>query len=247
MEPVQRIPRYTLLFRAMVKHMAPGDPQRKKLIQADEIASKIAQAEADEQTKQASIWYCLSASVDGFPPGLISNSRRFIDCIDVEDIVSDPAMSSSSSTSTSSSSSGNALHCTLFLFDDKLVIVKRPGNGEKSGKSLAGLDEMAKLAKAGGLPLGMKKSGMTFKGVVDITEVVAADVGGPGKFSKIPSQHHTLIELALEQICTFISRILPRISLTAGRVDLSARFQLYTLLLPSILTLQKLRWTKPAF
>ena len=178
MEPVQRIPRYTLLFRAMIKHMAPGDLQCQKLLQADEIASKIAQAEANEETKQASIWYCLSASVEGFPPGLISNSRRFIDCIDVEDMDS-----VASSASTSTSSYGNALHCTLFLFDDKLVIVKRPGNGEKSGKSLAGLDEMAKMAKAGGLPLGMKKSGMSFKGVVDITEVVAADVGGPGQFS----------------------------------------------------------------
>ena len=63
-----------------------------------------------------------------------------------------------------------AMHYTIF--DNKLVIVKWPGNGEKSGKSLAGLDEMAKLAKAGGLPLGMKKSGMSFKGVVDISEVV---------------------------------------------------------------------------
>ena len=35
MDPVQRIPRYTLLFRTMIKHMAPGDPQRKKLVQAD--------------------------------------------------------------------------------------------------------------------------------------------------------------------------------------------------------------------
>lgn len=180
MDPVQRIPRYTLLFRTMVKHMAPGDPQRKKLIQADDIASKIAQAEADEQTKQAAIWYCLSATMDGFPPGLVSNSRRFIDCIDVEDSLSDPSISSSMSGSISTSSAG-VLHCTLFLFDDKLVIAKRPGNGEKSGRTLAGLDEMDKLAKAGGLPFGMKKSGMTFKGVVDVTDVVAADIGGPGK------------------------------------------------------------------
>jgi hypothetical protein len=161
----------------MIKQMAPGDPQRKKLVQADEIASKIALAEADEQTKQAAIWYCLSATVDDFPPGLISNSRRFIDCIDVEDVLSDPATSSSST----SASSAGSLHCTLFLFDDKLVIAKRPGNGEKSGRTLSGLDEMEKLAKAGGLPLGMKKSGMTFKGVIDVTDVVAADVGGPGE------------------------------------------------------------------
>ena len=51
MEPVQRIPRYTLLFRSMVKHMNHGDPQRAKLLEADEIASKIALAEADDQTQ----------------------------------------------------------------------------------------------------------------------------------------------------------------------------------------------------
>ena len=176
MDPVQRIPRYTLLFRAMIKHMATADPQRRRLIEADKIASKIALAEADDQTKQAAIWYCLKATVDGFPAGLISHSRRFIDCIDVEDVILDSSSSISAGPSTSSS-----LHCTLFLFDDKLLIAKRPGNGEKSGRSLSGLDEMDKLAKSGGLPLGMKKSGMTFKGVMDITDVVGADVGGSGQ------------------------------------------------------------------
>ena len=160
MEPVQQIPCYMLLFHATIKHMVPGDLQYQKLLQADEITSKITQAEANEETKHASIWYCLSASIKGLPPGLVLNSHQFIDCIDVEDMDS-----VASSRSTSTSSFGNALH-------NKLVIVKWPGNGEKSGKILAGLDEMAKLAKAGGLPLGMKKSGMSFKGVVNISEVV---------------------------------------------------------------------------
>ncbi|KAH7914399.1 hypothetical protein BJ138DRAFT_1143943 [Hygrophoropsis aurantiaca] len=173
MDPVQRIPRYTLLFRTMVKYMAPGDPQRAKLIEADEIASKIALAETDEQTKRATIMYCLSATVEGFPPGLISNSRRFIDCIDVEDVTMDGPINSAST----SNLSMNSLHCTLFLFDDKLMIVKRPGNGEKSGRWLAGLDEIDKLAKSGSLPLGMKKSGMIYKGVVELPDISAADVG----------------------------------------------------------------------
>jgi protein ECT2 len=176
MDPVQRIPRYTLMFRTIIKLMAPNDPQRAKLIEADEIASKIAQAEADEETKRAAIMYCLSATVDGFPANLISNSRRFIDCIDVED-VDVPTFSGGSS----SNSSSGTLHCTLFLFDDKLVIVKRPGNGDKPGRTLTGLDEIDKLTKAGGLPHGMKKSGMSCKGVVDISDVVATDVGGSGK------------------------------------------------------------------
>lgn len=177
MEPVQRIPRYTLLFRTMLKHMAPEDPQRAKIIEADEIASKIALAEADEQTKRAAVFYCLTATIDGFPPDLFSNSRKFIDCIDVEDVLSEPPMSSATSTTSAAS---NSLHCTLFLFDDKLVIVKRPGNGEKGGKALAGLDELDKVTKAGGIPTGKKKSGMSCKGVVDVTDVVATDVGGVG-------------------------------------------------------------------
>lgn len=178
MEPVQRIPRYTLLFRTMLKHMAPEDPQRAKIVEADEIASIIALAEADEQTKRAAVFYCLTATIDGFPPDLFSNSRKFIDCIDVEDILSEPPISSAVS---ASSSSGSSLHCTLFLFDDKLVIVKRPGNGEKGGKALTGLSELNKVTKAGGIPTGKKKSGMTCKGVVDVTDVVATDIGGVGR------------------------------------------------------------------
>ncbi|KAI6152177.1 hypothetical protein BKA82DRAFT_4108101 [Pisolithus tinctorius] len=174
MDPVQRIPRYTLLFRTMVKSMGLDDPQRALLIEADEIASKIAQAETDEQTQRAAVMYSLSATIDGFPAGLISNSRRFIDCIDVDDVIMDAPMGASTS---ASSFSATALHCTLFLFDDKLMIAKRPGNGEKSGKTLAGLDEVQKLAKTGGLPLGLKKSGMSCKGIFDITDIVAADVG----------------------------------------------------------------------
>ncbi|KAF9226615.1 hypothetical protein BS17DRAFT_775896 [Gyrodon lividus] len=174
MDPVQRIPRYTLLFRTMVKFMGPDDLQRAKLIEADEIASKIALAETDSHTRRAAVMYCLSATIDGFPAGLISNSRRFIDCIDVDDVIMDGPLGASSS---ASSICATALHTTLFLFDDKLMIVKRPGNGERGGRLLSGLDEVEKLAKSGGLPLGMKKSGMSCKGVVDLCDIVAADVG----------------------------------------------------------------------
>ncbi|KAF9481824.1 hypothetical protein BDN70DRAFT_875770 [Pholiota conissans] len=188
MEPVQRIPRYTLLFRTMLKHMAPDDPQRAKIIEADEIASKIAQAETDEQTKRAAIFYCLTATIDGFPPDLFSNSRKFIDCIDVEDLLTDSFMSSGNAAGNGT----NSLNCTLFLFDDKLVIAKRP-NSDKGGKALSGLDGVEKVTKAGGIPTGKKKSGMTCKGVVDITEVVATDVGGAeiNLFLENPPQDQT--------------------------------------------------------
>ncbi|KAG7096774.1 hypothetical protein E1B28_004184 [Marasmius oreades] len=175
MDPVQRIPRYTLLFRLMMKHMASDDPQRAKVMEADEIAGKIALAETDEQTQRASIFYCLIANIEGFPPDLFSNSRRFIDCIDVEEVPADALIPSTASAASSGLSS---LHCTLFLFDDKLLLVKRPGNGEKGGRVLAGLDNPDKVSKAGMIPNGRKKSGMVCKGVFDVTDVVATDVEG---------------------------------------------------------------------
>ncbi|KAF8592181.1 hypothetical protein K439DRAFT_1626199 [Ramaria rubella] len=177
MDPIQRIPRYTLLWELMIKYMLPSDPQRAKLVEAAQIAQKIAKCEIDDHTKRAAVMHCLERTVEGFPPGLISNSRRFIDCIDVEDVPVDTAPSNlSMSTSTSAASSAGVLHCTLFLFDDKLMIVKRP-HASASGKALTGLDQLDKAAKAGGLPLGLKKTGMSFKGLMDIIDVVATDVG----------------------------------------------------------------------
>lgn len=174
MEPVQRIPRYTLLFRLMIKHMRPDDPQRAKLIEADEIASHIALAETDENTKRAEKLFCLQNSIDGFPPGLLSNSRRFIDCIDVEDVAdAGPGPASDAPSMTT-------LHCSLFLFDDKLMIVRRPS--DKGGRALSGLDDFDKPVGKG-RPLSLrklKKAQMSCKGVVDITDVVATDVGGSG-------------------------------------------------------------------
>lgn len=48
---------------------------------------------------------------------------------------------------------------------------------------MTGLDELEKLTKAGGIPMGKKKSGMSCKGVLDVTDVVATDVGGAGRQS----------------------------------------------------------------
>lgn len=182
MDPVQRIPRYTLLFRTMIKFMGPDDPRRAKLLEADEIASKIAQAETDEQTKRGAAMYRLAAAVHHFPPALISNSRRFLDCVDCEDVITSASGSGDFSAGglergTSGAGPGPTLPCSLFLFDDKLMIVKRP-NGEKGVRALAGLDELEKVTRT---PSSLsKKSGLVCKGVVEITDVVVTDVGGSG-------------------------------------------------------------------
>ncbi|KAI0751111.1 hypothetical protein C8Q80DRAFT_1155611 [Daedaleopsis nitida] len=172
-EPWQRIPRYTLMFNTMLKHMAMNHPQRRQLEEAIECASTIARAETDAETKRMAVMHCLSTSIEDFPMQLVSNSRHFIDCIDVQDVIAaDPHAPISSN----GPAGAATLSCTLFLFDDKLVIVKRPN--EKSGRSLAGLDQLDKVVKGGLLPSSMRKSGLVCKGVIDITDVVATDVGG---------------------------------------------------------------------
>ena len=189
-EPIQRIPRYTMMWQSqyhigfdgilsfyvpdIIKEMDDRDPQRAKLVEAEKIATKIAQCESDDQTKRATTMYCLERTIEGFPPGLISNGRRFVDCIDVEDIPVD-GIPTGGVGSTSSSGIG-ALFCTLFLFDDRLIIVKRP-NGT-SGRTLARLHEIEKLLRTNALH-SVKKSGMSCKGVVDVLDVTATDVGGP--------------------------------------------------------------------
>ncbi|KZT60783.1 hypothetical protein CALCODRAFT_84865 [Calocera cornea HHB12733] len=181
MDPVQRIPRYTMMFRTMLEKMDPSDQQRAKLSEACDCANKVALCEADDPTKRAAIMYRLERSIEGFPPGLISSNRRFIDCIDVEDLLIDSSSQSSSGSSGYQSSSNSAtgnLHCTLFLFDDTLMIVKRPSS--TPGRSLAGLDD---LEKATQMPLAGSRSKvkpqMSCKGVLDVLDIVGTDPGGP--------------------------------------------------------------------
>ncbi|KAI1796072.1 hypothetical protein LXA43DRAFT_988206 [Ganoderma leucocontextum] len=174
-EPWQRIPRYTLLFNTMLKHMAMNHPQRAPLEEAIQYATVIAKAETDAETTRMAIMHCLSTSIEDFPVSLISNSRQFVDCIDVQDVLGPDAHAPVSSTGPASA---GTLHCTLFLFDDKMMIVKRPA--DKSSRTLAGLDppHFDKVVKGGTLPSSMRKNGLVCKGVVDITEVNATDIGG---------------------------------------------------------------------
>lgn len=80
-----------------------------------------------------------------------------------------------------------SLHCTLILFDDKLVIVKRV-SAAINGRKVTGLDSIDRMMKAGGGLNGLAHSGTTFtkdklefRGVVDILDVIATDVGNSGK------------------------------------------------------------------
>lgn len=53
----------------MIKCMSPLSGQRSKLLEAVDIASRIAKCEPDPQTVRATVMYCLERSVEGFPVG----------------------------------------------------------------------------------------------------------------------------------------------------------------------------------
>lgn len=60
----------------MIKYMPPSDPQRAKLIEATQIAQKIAKCEIDDHTKRAAIWHCLERSVEGLPVRFLNYSAE---------------------------------------------------------------------------------------------------------------------------------------------------------------------------
>lgn len=77
------------------------------------------------------------------------------------------------------------LHCTLFLFDDKLMIVKRQSSNV-SGRKVTGLDDVARLVKTGGGVAVIDKSGsrkdkLSYRGVVNVSDIIATDVGNGGE------------------------------------------------------------------
>jgi hypothetical protein len=203
MEPVQRIPRYTMLLDGLVRNLPTMDPSRGRLEEAIVLASRIASCEVDDKTKRAAVHWSLARNIDGFPAGLISVHRQFIDCIDVDDfpidVLGPAAMSGllSPSSISMASPSHRTLHCTLFLFDDVIVIAKR-ASSSSCGRFLVGLDDLNKLAdqmktfteRSSSASRANQKIELGFRGLIDLPNVQAIDLGGPDLqlcMSKAPS------------------------------------------------------------
>lgn len=66
-EPAQRIPRYRLLLKGIVREVEKEDRYRDVMLNAIEIASSIATLDEDEETRRAAALFGLSRSIDGLP------------------------------------------------------------------------------------------------------------------------------------------------------------------------------------
>lgn len=108
------------------------------------------------------------------------------------------------------------------------MVVKR-NTTDKPGRALAGLDDVNKAVRGGGLmnfgfgpsTVGGKRSGMSCKGVVDITDVVATDVGDGGMHLLWMNLRCSLNN-TFEQISIYISRNRLRTSQSDGHIGHSA-------------------------
>jgi hypothetical protein len=150
MEPVQRIPRYTMMWALMVRYMDPLDPQRARLLEASEIARAIAGSEKDEVTRRGMVLMGLGKSVEGFPAELINNNRDYLSSLDVEDtaLTAGPSSTADPISPASGHPSASPLNETLILFSDRLLLAKRP-SVSSSGRRITGLDDLPRLWKGG--------------------------------------------------------------------------------------------------
>ncbi|KTW26644.1 hypothetical protein T552_02653 [Pneumocystis carinii B80] len=113
MEPVQRIPRYSLFLENIILYTHPKSPALASFQKALAIIKEIAQMKVMEAEKRSKLFQKLMSYISGFPAELISNSRYFITAVDVIEILP-PFLNSS-----------GRLFYTLLLFSDCLAILKK--------------------------------------------------------------------------------------------------------------------------
>ena len=123
------------------------------------------------------MFWSLKETIDGFPDSLVDFERRLIATIDADEVIE------------VTDSRPTTLRCTLFLFQDKLLIAKRP-SGDKQGKVHAGVDDLDRTvalyqtshlspsqASILGSPKKLRKGVLGFRGIVDVAATAAIDLG----------------------------------------------------------------------
>jgi len=184
------------VLTAIVSSLPLEDPNVDKLQAAIDRLGTICSMEVDDTTKRAAVFWALGEAIDGFPASLVGSGRRFIDAIDVDEVfeVSDPRPAS------------ETLRCTLWLFSDCLLITKRP-RGDRTGKSLAGLDnpdrvvqlyQTAHLSSSQatllGSPKRLRKGVLGSRGLVNLCEMVAVDLGTSGTGDGVEHEFGLLLD-----------------------------------------------------
>lgn len=173
----ERLPTDCLPCLAMIQHLEPEDPNVEPLQLASRLLGDICAMEIDGATRRAATFWSLKETIEGFPDSLIDFDRRLLAVLDADEVVE------------LADARPTTLRCTLFLFDDKLLIAKRP-SGDKQGKIHAGVDDLDQTvalyqtshltstqANLLGSPKKLRKGVLGFRGQLDLDEVAVVDLG----------------------------------------------------------------------
>ncbi|GAN09109.1 hypothetical protein MAM1_0244d08631 [Mucor ambiguus] len=124
--PSQRVGRYTMYFKELMKHTTDDHPDlpglHGSLLKAEEIANMTEEI----HTQLMKIFRRLLQAIQYCPESLLSFQRRlvgYLDTIELDPVTMKPMQP-----------------VTLFLFSDKIMVVKRPSY-EVDGLDLCGLDQ----------------------------------------------------------------------------------------------------------
>ncbi|GAB5589182.1 hypothetical protein Unana1_04082 [Umbelopsis nana] len=123
-QPGQRIGRYTMMFKDLLKYTSNDHPDYPGLSAALKRAEEIATMADDTNTRLAKTFFNMHKSIDNCPASLINQNRSLIRHIDATelDIISRKPLRP----------------VTIFLFTDKVMVVRRPSYNV-NGFELCGL------------------------------------------------------------------------------------------------------------
>ncbi|KAI7861002.1 Dbl homology domain-containing protein [Circinella umbellata] len=139
--PGQRVGRYTMFLKELIKHTTDDHSNLPGLTEALKTAEEIANMSEDYHTKLIKIFHNMLQSIQHCPASLLSQQRSLICHLDASEL--DPHTL-------------RPVHpVTLFLFTDKLMVVRRPSY-VSDGLELCGLDQ--ERDKTGMLSLLVRKA-----------------------------------------------------------------------------------------
>ncbi|KAL7267152.1 hypothetical protein RUND412_010272 [Rhizina undulata] len=164
-EPVQRLPRYTLYIDNILTLLPSESPAVKLLNEARDIITEICSLQSSDNDERSITVRRLQTIVISWPPSL-KPTGRLVTAVDFYDIL--PPFNEMSS---------DAIPSTLLVFPDSLIILRRPKQS-----SLAARGIMAEVDRPGGvgnLGSGSRREGLgydlQFAGWIDIADVRVAE------------------------------------------------------------------------
>ncbi|ORZ02618.1 hypothetical protein BCR43DRAFT_481839 [Syncephalastrum racemosum] len=160
--PGQRVGRYTLFLKELIKHTTDDHPDLPGLSEALIAAEEIANMSEDYHTKLIRIFHNMLQSIQNCPASLISQQRCLICHLDAVELDTETLKPTHP--------------VTFFLFSDKLMVVRRPSY-TADGLELCGLDH-ERDKKTGMLSLLVRKGDnkrydrkLKFRGWLNVSDI----------------------------------------------------------------------------